>query len=76
VDWILIAFVLIKGGVFVAGMYVAVKWHYDREKTAANRRALVRMGITYAVAFVLLLVVLLSLTLEFAHLIGMDLTLS
>jgi len=75
VDWVLIGFVLFKGLVFATGMYFAIKWHYDREKQGADRRALLRMGGKMAVIFVLLLLVLLLLTFGLARMLGMDLSL-
>lgn len=74
-DWVLIVFVLFKGLVFVTGMYFAIKWHYDREKTWADRRALLRMGSKFVGVFVLLLLVLLVLTYGLARTLGMDLSL-
>lgn len=75
VDWVLVVFVLFKGAVFAAGMYFAIKWHFDREKQWADRGALLRMGAKFAVAFVLLLVALLALTFGVARALGMDLSL-
>jgi len=75
VDWVLVGFVLFKGLVFATGMYFAIKWHYDREKQGADRRALLRMGGKMAVIFVLLLLVLLLLTFGLARMLGMDLSL-
>jgi hypothetical protein len=75
VDWVLIGFVLFKGLVFVTGMYFAIKWHYDREKTGANRRALLGMGAKFVAVFVVLLLVVLSLTFVLARTLGMDLSL-
>lgn len=74
-DWVLIVFVLFKGLVFAAGMVFAVKWHYDREKQWADRRALLRMSAKFAVVFLLLLLVLLVLTFWLARALGMDLSL-
>jgi hypothetical protein len=75
VDWVLIVFVLFKGLVFVTGMYFAIKWHYDREKTRADRRALLGMGAKFLAVFLLLLLVLLSLTFALARSLGMDMNL-
>lgn len=75
VDWVLIVFVLFKGLVFITGMYFAIKWHYDREETWADRRALRRVGAKYVAAFVLLLILLLILTFGLARTLGMDLSL-
>lgn len=74
-DWVLIVFVLFKGLVFITGMYFAIKWHYDREKQWADRRALLGAGAKFAGVFVLLLVGLLMLTFGLARGLGMDLTL-
>lgn len=74
-DWVLIVFVLFKSLVFVTGMYFAIKWHYDREKKWADRRALLRVGAKFGAVFVLLLVVLLILTFGLASMLGMDLSL-
>lgn len=74
-DWVLIAFVLFKGVVFITGMYFAIKWHYDRERTRADRGALLRMGGKLAAVFVLLLAVLLLFTFGLARMLGMDLSL-
>jgi hypothetical protein len=75
VDWVLIVFVLFKSLVFVTGMYFAIKWHYDREKQWADRRALRRVGAKFVAVFVLSLLVLLSLTFGLASMLGMDLSL-
>ena len=74
-DWVLIVFVLFKGLVFATGMYFAIKWHYDREKKHADRRALLRMGAKFVAVFLLLLLVLLILTFGLARTLGMDLSL-
>lgn len=74
-DWVLIVFVLFKSLVFVTGMYLAIKWHYDREKKWVDRRALLRMGAQFVAVFVLLLLVLLILTFKLARMLGMDLSL-
>jgi hypothetical protein len=75
VDWVLVVFVLFKGLVFVTGMYFAIKWHYDRERTRVDRRSLLVMGGKLAGVFVLLLVILLGLTFGLARTLGMDLSL-
>ncbi|MFG6429810.1 hypothetical protein [Roseateles sp. LYH14W] len=74
-DWVLIVFVLFKGLVFATGMYFAIKWHYDREKKWADRRALLGMGAKLVAVFLLLLLVLLILTFGLARTLGMDLSL-
>lgn len=74
-DWVLIGFASFKGLVFVTGMYFAIKWHYDREKHQAGRRALLRAGAQFGAVFLLLLLVLLGLTFGLARMLGMDLSL-
>ncbi|MCY4745561.1 hypothetical protein NYO99_11315 [Pelomonas sp. UHG3] len=74
-DWVLIAFALFKGLVFVAGMHFAIKWHYDQELKGTDRRTLVRMGSKFVAAFVLLLLLVLLFTFGLARMLGMDLSL-
>ncbi len=75
VDWVLVVFVVFKGVVFVAGMVLAIKWHYDREKTRTDGRTLLRAGGKLAALFLVLLGVLLMLTFGLARMLGMDLSL-
>ena len=75
VDWVLVVFALFKGLVFVTGMVLAVKWHFDREAKGADRRVLLRAGAKFAAAFMVLLLVLLGLTFWLAQSLGMDLRL-
>lgn len=74
-DWVLVVFVVFKGVVFVAGMVLAIKWHYDREKTRTDGGALLRAGGKLAALFLVLLLVLLALTFGLARMLGMDLSL-
>lgn len=74
VDWVLVAFVLFKGLVFVTGMYFAVKWHYDQERRPANVRTLVLAGAKYSALFVLALLLVLAFTLGLARMLGMNLS--
>lgn len=74
-DWVLVAFVLFKGLVFVTGMVFAIKWHYDQEKKRVDRRALLRVGARSVAIFLLLLLVLLVFTFGLARKLGMDLSL-
>jgi hypothetical protein len=75
VDWVLIVFVVFKGLVFVTGMYFAIKWHYDREKTSVGRSALLRAGTQFVAVFLLLVVALLMFTFRLASALGIDLSL-
>ncbi|RTL47179.1 MAG: hypothetical protein EKK53_00080 [Burkholderiales bacterium] len=74
-DWVLIVFVLFKGLVFVTGMVLAVRWHYERERQWADRRVLLFACAKIAGVFLLLLLVLLGLTFGLARLLGLDLSL-
>lgn len=74
-DWVLVAFVLFKGLVFVTGMYLAVKWHYDQEKRPADVRGLVLAGARYSAFFLLALLLVLGFTLGLARMLGMNLSL-
>lgn len=74
-DWVLVVFVVFKALVFVTGMVFAIKWHYDREKRGADRRALLRASGKIVAIFVVLLLVLLLLTFGLARTLGMDLSL-
>jgi hypothetical protein len=75
VEWVLIVFVLFKAVVFIAGMVLAIKWHYDREKHTAGARLLLRTGAKYIAVFALLLAVVLGFTFGLARMLGMDLSL-
>ncbi len=75
VDWVLVAFVVFKGLVFAAGMFFAVKWHYDQEKKRVDGQRLLRTGATFGAVFLVLLLVLLVLTFTLARKLGIDLSL-
>lgn len=75
VDWVLVVFILFKGLVFVTGMYFAIKWNYDQQKTKIDGQALLRVGTQIVAIFVLVLLVLLTLTLGLAKTLGMNLSL-
>ncbi|HEY8880759.1 MAG TPA: hypothetical protein VIN03_24525 [Roseateles sp.] len=70
-------FIVFKVSVLGIGMFLAVKWHYDkasREKGPGSRRAVLWTAGKAVVAFVLLLVVLLFLTFGLGSMLGIDLT--
>ncbi len=70
-------FIVFKVSVLGIGMFLAVKWHYDRAKTEKgpdSRRALLWATAKAVVAFVLLLVALLFLTFRLGSMLGIDLT--
>ncbi|MFG6433704.1 hypothetical protein [Roseateles sp. LYH14W] len=70
-------FIVFKVSVLGIGMFLAIKWHYDKAKRVKgpeSQRA-VLLAATKAVAvFVLLLVALLFLTFGLGSVLGIDLT--
>jgi hypothetical protein len=74
-DWIPIVFTTFKVLVFSAGMFFAVKWHYDKGKGLTEKRAVLRTAGTVAAVFVLALLVLGFGTFVVAKKLGLDLTL-
>lgn len=74
-DIVLVAFSVFKGLVFVTGMVFAIKWHHEQEKKRAGGHGLLRMGAKVFAIFLVLLVVLLTLTFTLASSLGMDLNL-
>lgn len=78
-EWVPTVFIAFKVIVLAIGMYLAVKWHYDKAKKkqgVEQQRAVLRAaGIAIAV-FVLLLVVLLVLTFGLGSMLGIDLSFS
>jgi hypothetical protein len=76
-DWIPVVFVVFKFLVLGAGMFFAIKWHYDQGKKGkvAERRAVLRAAGKIAVGFVLVLVVLTVVTYALSGMLGLDLTL-
>jgi hypothetical protein len=61
-----------------AGMFFAIKWHYDQGEKEIDRkketRAVLRAGGKIAVVFMLSLLGLVLVTFTLARMIGMDLT--
>lgn len=37
-EWVPIVFLIFKLGVFGTGMFLAIKWHYDKEKKLRNEK--------------------------------------
>ncbi|MFC5478948.1 hypothetical protein [Massilia suwonensis] len=74
-EWFPIVAVTFKFLVLGTGMFFAIKWHYDQGKKGKEkeRRAVLRASAKVAVAFVLLLVVLVYGTFFLAKRLGMDL---
>jgi len=73
-EWVPIVFVTFKALVLGAGMYFAIKWHFDQEKKE-KKRALLRAGGKVAAVFVLLVMGLGFVTFILARKLGLDLPL-
>lgn len=77
-DWIPIVLVTFKVLVLGAGMFFAIKWHYDQgEKEKDNEmemRAVLRTGGKVAVVFVLSLLGLGLFTFGLSRMLGLDMT--
>lgn len=70
-------FIVFKVSVLGIGMFIAIKWHYDkakREKGPESQRALLWAVAKAVVVFMLLLVALLFLTFGLGSMLGIDLT--
>ncbi|SCK29559.1 hypothetical protein VAR608DRAFT_2485 [Variovorax sp. HW608] len=70
-----ISFVIFKVLVLSVGMYLAVKWHYDRGQKEKNQKtaAVVLTSIKVGAAFVVSAFLMLFLTFEFCNWMGLDL---
>lgn len=71
-DWVPVVFVIFKALVLGAGMYYAVKWHYDREDRA-ERAAVLRSGGKIAAVFVVSFLALGVFAFTLGGMLGMDL---
>ncbi|WP_454914344.1 hypothetical protein [Variovorax gossypii] len=71
-----ISFVIFKLVVLSVGMYLAVKWHYDRGQKDKNQKtaAVVLTSIKVGAAFVASSFLVLFLTFEICSRLGLDLT--
>ena len=71
-----ISFIIFKVLVLSVGMYLAVKWHYDRGQKDKNKKtaAVVLTSIKVGAAFVAAAFLMLFLTFEFCNRMGLDLT--
>lgn len=71
-----ISFVIFKVLVLSVGMYLAVKWHYDRGQKDKNQKtaAVLLISIKVGAAFVAAAFIVLFLTFEFCNRMGLDLT--
>ncbi|MDM0085132.1 hypothetical protein QTI17_31555 [Variovorax sp. J31P179] len=70
-----ISFVIFKVLVLSVGMYLAVKWHYDRGQKEKHQKtaAVVLTSIKVGAAFVASAFLMLFLTFEFCIWMGLDL---
>lgn len=78
IDWIPIVLIVFKVLVLGAGMFFAIKWHYDqgekeRDK-AKETRELVRAGGKAVAVFVLALLCLMLATFFVSKMLGLNLT--
>ncbi|MBS0454876.1 MAG: hypothetical protein JSS14_26560 [Proteobacteria bacterium] len=74
-DWVPVVFIAFKVLVFGAGMFFAIKWHYERGKKGKETKGTVlRGGGKVAAIFVLLLLVLSVFTFGLGRMLGLDLT--
>lgn len=71
-----ISFVIFKVLVLSIGMFLAVKWHYDRGQKDRNQKtaAVVLTSIKVGGAFVASAFLMLFLTFEFCNRMGLDLS--
>ena len=77
-DWIVVtAFVTFKLLVFGTGMFLAVKWHHDREQKGRkmDTRAVLRAGGKVAAVFLLSLLGVGLFTFALTRMVGLDLSL-
>lgn len=72
-DWVPVVFIIFKIVVLGAGMFFAVKWHYDQDKKAQKGGVIIAVGKIGAILLVSLLVIL-FFTFTIARMIGLDLT--
>ena len=75
VDWVPVVLVAFKVLVFGAGMFFAIKWHYERgNKGKVKQSAVLRAGGKVAAVFVLSLLGLSLLTFGLGRMLGLDLS--
>lgn len=74
-EWVPTVFIIFKVVVLAIGMYLAVKWHYDKTKRlkGGDPRAALRGIAVIVVIFVVLVAGLLMLTMRFGRMLGLDL---
>lgn len=72
-DWVPIVFVTFKVLVLGAGMYYAIKWHYDQEDSA-QRAAVLRTGGKIAAVFAVSILALGLFAFSLGGMLGLDLS--
>lgn len=72
-DWVPLVFVAFKALVLGAGMYYAIKWHYDQEDRG-ERAAVLRAGGKIAAIFVVSLLALGTFAFTLGGMLGLDLS--
>lgn len=73
-DWVPVCFIIFKVVVLGAGMFFAVKWHYDQDKKAQKGGVLSAVGKIGAILMISLLCLLFA-TFMLARTLGLDMTL-
>lgn len=76
-EWVPAVFIAFKVGVLGIGMFLAIKWHYDKatkESGPDSRRAVLWMTGKVVAGFLLLLVAMLFLAFGLGAMLGIDLT--
>lgn len=75
-DWVPVVFIAFKVLVFGAGMFFAIKWHYEKGKKEKDKQsAVLRAGGKVAAIFVISLLGLSLVTFGLGRMLGLDLTL-
>ena len=74
-DWIPIVLVAFKLVVFGTGMFYAIKWHYDKQEDAMEKRAVLVAAGKVAAGFLLALLALGLFTLFLVRKLGLNMTL-
>jgi len=75
-EWIPAVFIAFKVSVLGIGMFLAIKWHYDKaknEKGPESQRMVLKMAGTVILVFLLALGVLLFLAFGLGSMLGIDL---
>ena len=72
-DYVPVIFIIFKIFVLGAGMFFAIKWHYDQDKKTHKGEVISAVG-KMAVILMLSLLGLLFATFMFARMLGLDLT--